>query len=61
MSEDKTNHGPSQREDLVNLVAAPVLRQINQNTAAVMEMLGDLRESVDAVARQIKRQMPEND
>ena len=45
-------------EDLVNLITAPVLRQMNQNTAAVLELLGELRESVDAIARQIAREIP---
>jgi hypothetical protein len=44
-------------EDLVHLVTAPVLRQMNQNTAAVLEVLGEVRESLDAIARQIAREI----
>lgn len=45
------------REELVQLVTAPVLRQLNENMAAVLEVLGEVRESVEAVARQMAREL----
>jgi hypothetical protein len=59
MPNEEAQSEPVQTGDLVDLVTAPVLRQINQNTAAVLEVLAEIRELVEAIGRQIKRQIPD--
>ena len=47
------------RDDLINLVTAQILAQVNQNSANLLAKISVLQESVDAIARQVAREIPD--
>ena len=61
MAKINLRKGPVRRDDLVNLVTAPVLTQVNQNAAQILAKIEELREAVETIARQIAREIPKED
>lgn len=47
------------RQDLVNLITAPISSQVNKNSAQILEKVAALQEAVDTIARQIARKVSE--
>jgi hypothetical protein len=52
------NKSPAKRDDLINLVTAPVLSQVNLNGAEILKKIAELQASLDIIARQVSREIP---
>ena len=60
MVEDQSKNKPMTVENVVTLVTAPVLSQVNLIGANLLKRLNELQEIVEMIGRQIQREIPKS-